>query len=86
MTFEELLGLGPKEWQELSDEELSKILTPFFIVTRPEKAIKLDGTKPSVAHGSSKKTVNSGQGTFAALQKELMKQATLRGIVLPPPK
>lgn len=77
MTFEELLGYDSTQWASISDEELFKVLEPFFIVTRPEKITKSDkgGT------GSSGKTTKNS--SFASLQKELMSLATKQGIILP---
>lgn len=80
MTFEKLLKLGPKEWQEISDDELYKLLEPFFIVTRPEK---VSNSGKTTTGGKERTTKSMGGGGFASLQKELMRQATLAGIVLP---
>ena len=79
MTFEKLLGMGSKEWQEIDDSTLYKLLEPYFIVTRPEKV-----QKGSAATTGPK--TNKNMSNFASLQKELMKQATMAGIVLPSPK
>ncbi len=79
MTFEELLGLGVDDWERLSDEELTTILRPFFLVTRP--------TKESAAKAASgtvgKTSKNVGKVTFEKLQKELFNLATTAGIALP---
>lgn len=75
MTFEKLLGMSSKEWQEISDEDLYKVLEPFFIVTRPEKAI---GANTNI------KTKEQRIGkNMASLQKQLMELATKQGILLP---
>lgn len=38
MNLEKLLTTkDPKDWESLSDEELEKLLKPYFLVTRPKK-------------------------------------------------
>ncbi len=75
MTFEELLGLGVDDWEKLSDEELTTILRPFFLVTRP--------TKEMAAKSDTKTTKNIGKLSFDKMQKELFNLATAAGIALP---
>lgn len=74
MTFEELLKLSADDWEKLPDEELEKILRPFFLVTRPTKAI-------ATPKDATTKTV--GKKSFAGLQNELFTLATQMGIKLP---
>lgn len=82
MTFEKLLGLGPKEWQELSDEELHKILHPFFLVTRPDEGKRKTaqaGDKNSKSPTMVRRSSGSGMDS---MQKDLFALATKAGIKL----
>lgn len=80
MTFEKLLGMSAKDWADISDADLYKILEPYFTVTRPEKV-------PKQTNGPGKeKTQMVKKASHASLHAELLKQATLAGIVLPTDK
>ena len=76
MTYDKLLGMSSKQWEEISDAELYKLLEPLFVVTRPDRIVKPPGHEAIV---KEKKRNTS----FESLQKELLKQATLAGILIP---
>ena len=42
MTIEELAELSGTELKKLTDEELDKVLRPYYIVTRPECVIRTE--------------------------------------------
>lgn len=94
MTWKELLGLGPDEWKTITDDELIKILQPFFKVTRPDLSVKKPedfSSAPKKQSATERKAQAGGrQLSFDVLHKELMRQATLAGVILPnqtpPPK
>lgn len=47
MTIEELADLTSDKLKALSEEELRKILEPYFNVTRPERIEKVTVSKPA---------------------------------------
>jgi len=76
MTLDKLLLISSQEWDKLTDAELTKILSPYFNVTRPDsKAIA--AAKEAKA---TKKAKSSGSGSNLA---ELIRLAKEHGIVVP---
>lgn len=51
MTIEELAELTAEKLEALSDKELTAILSPYFIVTRPELAPRPEKKKESPTQG-----------------------------------
>lgn len=83
MTFHQLLNTDDIDiWTATNDEELTKILQPYFFVTRPTKeqlAKAKDGTSSATVSTKGPK-----KPSFENLQKDLFALAAARGIVLPP--
>lgn len=67
MTLAKLLALGPDEWEQLSDEELHKVLDPFLKVTRPTKEQSLRGAAKTKA-AKNKVSAPSSQQLIMQLQ------------------
>lgn len=60
MTLETLLGFKlPDEWEKMTDEEWTKLLSPYFQVTRP--------TKEMVKNVSLAKNKSFGSGQQAKM-------------------
>ena len=93
MTFQELLASdSPDIWEAVADEEMIKLASPFFNVTRPDLAAKGGGDmgdlKPKANSSGKRSGGGGGNMSFESLKKDLLRQATLAGIQinLPLPK
>lgn len=76
MTLQQLLDLGPDDWDKVSDEDLKKYLEPFLRVTRP--------TKEQVAKGAiaTKKAKNNSKAPSSQqLIMQLQNLAKQQGFV-----
>lgn len=82
MTLDKLLKISSQEWDTLSDDDLHKILAPYFAVTKPpptDKAMKALNGKGS-SKGSGKTRVSS------SASQQLLDLAKQLGMNIPPPK
>jgi len=67
MTLQQLLLLGPDDWEKISDEDLKKFLEPYIKVTRP--------TKEQVVRGAAKsKTESKARASSAPSSQQLIMQ------------
>jgi len=57
MTLDKLLAISSADWDKLSDAELSKILSPYFAVTKPNP-IDVAAQKASKADKKAKSSSN----------------------------
>lgn len=65
MTIEELADLSADELCKLSNEELTKILSPYFAVTRPEMIVRTEKKQEAPVYISPQK-----QAALALLAEE----------------
>jgi hypothetical protein len=87
MTFHQLLNEDDIDiWTATTDEELTKILQPYFFVTRPTtEQVKKMKEGGSLAAGEKTMSVaKAKKQNFNNLMNDLFSQASARGIVLPP--
>lgn len=76
MTLQQLLDLGPDDWEKISDEDLKKYLDPYLRVTRP--------TKEQVVRGAAKSKSESKKVSAPSSQQLIMQLQNLakqQGIV-----
>ncbi len=67
MTLQQLLLLGPDDWDKVSDEDLKKFLDPYLKVTRPTKEQVVRGKSESKER-KNKSTTPSAQSLISQLQ------------------
>lgn len=70
MTIEQLVGMSADEWERLTDEELIKILTPFFHVTKPDPE-KLKEHTTTMTKAQEKKQIQKEYDSALRLARQL---------------